>query len=55
MSDLATYIRISEVIPSWARGEEPEELARLSLSLNAAAVLVEGKRIRPEKLPSDSR
>jgi len=62
MSDLATYIRISDAIPSWTRGEETEELGRLSLSLDAAAVLVEGKRIKPEKLaikgdifPSDSR
>jgi Methyltransferase domain/Glycosyl transferase family 2 len=41
MDDLRTYIQISEAIPGWTRGEDAEEVARVSLSLGPDAVMVE--------------
>jgi hypothetical protein len=38
---LDDYIRLSEGIPGWTRGEEDRELARISFSLPAEARIVE--------------
>jgi predicted O-methyltransferase YrrM len=40
-SQLDNYIRLSEGIPGWTRGEEARELARVSFSLPAGAHIVE--------------
>jgi predicted O-methyltransferase YrrM len=41
MDDLRNYIQFSEAIPGWTRGEDAEELVRVSSSLGADAVIVE--------------
>src|ERR1700730_8923183 len=39
--DLEVFLRRSETIPGWTRGEEARELLRISHSLSAGAVIVE--------------
>jgi hypothetical protein len=41
MDDLQTYIKLSEAIPSWTRGEDAEAVARASFSLEADPIIVE--------------
>jgi predicted O-methyltransferase YrrM len=41
VADLQTYIEISQAIPGWIRDDEAEELARVSLALDAGAIIVE--------------
>jgi hypothetical protein len=38
---LEPYLRLSETVPGWTRGEEARELLRIGYSLSAGAVLVE--------------
>jgi hypothetical protein len=39
--DLTTFIQRSEAIPGWTRGEDAEEVVRVSLSLGPDAIIVE--------------
>jgi predicted O-methyltransferase YrrM len=39
--ELEFYLRLSETIPGWTRGEEARELLHISHSLSAGAILVE--------------
>jgi MMP 1-O-methyltransferase len=41
MDDLRIFLQRSEAIPGWTRGEDAEELARVSLSLGTNAAIVE--------------
>jgi predicted O-methyltransferase YrrM len=41
MDELQQYVRMSEAIPGWTRGDEATELARTSFFLRAGAVIVE--------------
>src|SRR5437763_14208159 len=41
IEELELYLRLSETIPGWTRGEEAQELLRVSHSLSADCVIVE--------------